>query len=117
LPEVDLLLVNNIFAFNTGAAVGDPTAIYLGPGVNMIEPNSLYFSRPDAENAEVTADSSETDTTRQQLADKAWTKRTGRGRATLPMTPFPLWLATGGLEPSFGAPRYRCRRHRRLSCR
>jgi hypothetical protein len=49
-PPVELALVNNIFAFNTGPDVGSPTGIYLGQGVIIVErSNNLFYSRADCE--------------------------------------------------------------------
>lgn len=84
LPQVDLLLVNNIFAFNTGPDVGDPTGIYLGPGVKITEHHNLYFSSPDNE---ITAEFLEMDFTRQEIADGSWTDRTGQGGNNLTVDP------------------------------
>jgi hypothetical protein len=84
LPQVDLMLVNNIFAFNTGPEVGDPTGIYLGPGVKIIEHNNLYFSSLDNE---IDAEFLGTDITRQDLADGSWTDRTGQGQKNLTQDP------------------------------
>ncbi|HSF83557.1 MAG TPA: right-handed parallel beta-helix repeat-containing protein, partial [Anaerolineales bacterium] len=83
-PQVDLLLVNNIFAFNTGPEVGDPTGIYLGPGVKLTEHHNLYFSRIDGE---ITAEFIKTDFYRQELADGSWTNRTGQGQGDLTIDP------------------------------
>lgn len=49
-PVINLSLVNNIFAFNTGPGVGDrPTGIYLGVKVHLTENHNLVFSREDGE--------------------------------------------------------------------
>ncbi len=88
LPQVDLLLVNNIFAFNTGPEVGDPTGLFLGPGVKITEHHNLYFSSLDNE---ITAEFLETDITRQELADGSWTERTGQGQNNL--TDDPLFIS------------------------
>ena len=49
-PPVELVLVNNIFAFNTGPDVGSPTGLYLGQGVTIVEKgNNLFYSRADCE--------------------------------------------------------------------
>jgi hypothetical protein len=84
LPQVDLLLVNNIFAFNTGPEVGEPTGIFLGPGVKITEHNNLYFSSLDNE---ITAEFLSTDITRQELANGSWTDRTGQGQNNLSEDP------------------------------
>jgi hypothetical protein len=80
LPRVDLLLVNNIFAFNTGPEVGEPTGIYLGAGVNLTEHHNLYFSREDSE---ITAEFVPTDFTRQDIAEGVWINRTRQGQNNL----------------------------------
>ena len=80
LPQVDLLLVNNIFAFNTGPDVGDPTGLYLGPGVKVTEHNNLYFS---SEEGEITAEFLDREFTRQELADGTWTGSNGQGSSDL----------------------------------
>ena len=64
LPEVELLLVNNIFAFNTGPEVGDPTGLYLGPGVTITEHHNLYFSH---EEGEITAEYLDREFMRQEM--------------------------------------------------
>jgi hypothetical protein len=48
--DITLTLVNNIFAFNTGSQVGDPTGIYLGTKVTLVESGgNLFYSREDGE--------------------------------------------------------------------
>lgn len=84
LPQVDLLLVNNIFAFNTGPEVGGPTGIYFGPGVKIREHNNLYFSNPGQE---ITAAFLDRDFSRQELIDGSWTNRTGQGQNNLAEDP------------------------------
>ena len=88
LPEVDLLLVNNIFAYNTGPQVGDPTGIYLGPGVTIKEHHNLYFSRPDEE---ITTEFLGIGITRQDIADGTWTDLSGQGLYNL--TGDPLFIS------------------------
>lgn len=88
LPQVDLQLVNNIFAFNTGPEVGDPTGIYLGPGVKITEHHNLYFSSLDGE---IDADFLETEITRRELADGTWADLTGQGQNDL--TTDPLFIS------------------------
>jgi hypothetical protein len=101
-PQVDLLLVNNIFAFNTGPDVGDPTGIYFGDGVKINEHHNLYFSRVDEE---ITAEALGTEISRQQIADGTWTDRTGQGQGDL--VEEPLFLAGWpqvDLHPQPGSP-------------
>jgi len=88
LPQVELSLVNNIFAYNTGPDVGDPTGIYLGPGVTITEHHNLYFSREDGE---IIAEFLNTEFTRQDLVDGTWTDRTGQGQSDL--TNDPLFIS------------------------
>jgi hypothetical protein len=83
-PQVDLLFANNVLAFNTGPGVGDPTGIYLGPGVQVTEHHNLYFSSIDNE---ITAEFLGMDITRQDLADGSWTDRTGQGQNNLVLDP------------------------------
>ena len=84
LPEVELLLVNNIFAFNTGPEVGDPTGLYLGPGVTITEHHNLYFSY---EEGEISAEYLDREFTRQELVDGTWTNSTGQGMGDLTDNP------------------------------
>jgi cysteinyl-tRNA synthetase len=90
LPQVDLLMVNNIFAFNTGPGVGDPTGIYLGPGVSLTENHNLYFSRSDGE---ITAEFLDMEFSRLDIADGVWADRTGQGNLNLAEDPsfFSAW--------------------------
>lgn len=83
-PEVNLLLANNIFAFNTGPEISEPTGIYLGPGVNLTENHNLYFSRVDGE---ITAEFLGREFTRQELADGSWANSTGQGEGILVVDP------------------------------
>jgi len=76
LPKVELLLVNNILAFNTGPEVGDPTGLYLGPGLTITEHHNLYFSY---EEGEITAEYLDREFTRQEIADGTWANSTGQG--------------------------------------
>ena len=76
LPKAELLLMNNIFAFNTGPEVGDPTGLYLGPNVTITEHHNLYFS---FEEGEITAEYLDREFTRQEIADGTWTNSTGQG--------------------------------------
>ncbi len=48
--KIELTLLNNIFAFNTGPSIGTPTGIYLGKGVTLVkEGYNLFWSREDGE--------------------------------------------------------------------
>ncbi len=88
LPEVELLLVNNIFAFNTGPEIGDPTGLYLGPGVTINEHHNLYYSNEDGE---ITAGVLNRDFTRLELIDGTWTSFSGD--ATGDLIANPLFLS------------------------
>jgi hypothetical protein len=47
---ITLTLINNLFAFNVGPDVGDPTGIYLGSGVTLARAGgNLFYSREDGE--------------------------------------------------------------------
>lgn len=80
LPEVELLLANNIFAFNTGPEVGEATGVYLGPGVDLTEHHNLYFSREDEE---ITAEFLEVEFRREEILDGTWTESSGQGQGDL----------------------------------
>ena len=83
-PQVDLLFVNNLVAFNTGPGVGDPTGLYLGSGVKLTEHHNLYFSSVDSE---ITAEFLDMDITRQDLENGSWAGRTGQGQNDLVLDP------------------------------
>ncbi|MBE0461524.1 MAG: right-handed parallel beta-helix repeat-containing protein [Candidatus Aminicenantes bacterium] len=85
--EIDLLLTNNIFAFNTGPQVGSPTGIYLGEGVNLIrEGNNIYWSRQDCE---IVADFVEGDPefSRSEIEDGTWAGASGQGGGSIASDP------------------------------
>ncbi|MBI5869588.1 MAG: right-handed parallel beta-helix repeat-containing protein [Actinobacteria bacterium] len=86
LTGIDLTMVNNIFAFNTGPEVGSPTGIYLGPGVNITaESNNLFFSRDDCE---IQADlTSQGCFTQADITGGDWTAETGTGTGDLSADP------------------------------
>lgn len=92
-PQVDLTLVNNIIAFNTGPKVGDPTGIYLGSGVDLTEYHNLYFS---SEDGEITAEFLDWEFTRQELIDGRWSEQTKQGIGDLFEDPLflPSWSET-----------------------
>jgi len=85
--EVELVLVNNIIAFNCSDALGGGTGLYLGEGVKLIfEGNNLYYSRPDGE---ITAlfIGSERDFTRDEMENGAWAAATGQGAGNIFLDP------------------------------
>lgn len=84
LPHVEVVMVNNIFAFNTGPQVGDPTGIYLGPGVTLTEHHNLYFSRGDGE---ITLEAKDREFTREELAGGVWSEQTRQGMQDLTQDP------------------------------
>jgi hypothetical protein len=87
-PQVELLMVNNIIAFNTGPQVGEPTALYLGSGVILTEHNNLFFSKVDEE---ITAEFLGMEISRQAIADGTWSDQTGQGQGDI--TEDPMFLS------------------------
>jgi parallel beta-helix repeat protein len=85
--QIDLTLVNNIFAFNSNDAMGGPTGIYLGEGVTLSqEGHNLFWSRNDGEiQAEFVA--GETWFSREQIADGTWALATGQGKENVTQNP------------------------------
>lgn len=83
-PQVELLMVNNIFAFNTGPQLGDPTALYLGSGVKVTEHHNLYFSKADEE---ITAEFLGREISRQDIEGGTWADLTGQGVGSLVLDP------------------------------
>lgn len=81
---ITLTLLNNIFAFNTGPAVGSPTGIYLGPTVQLVQEGSnIFFSREDCE-IEAGFVSGRVDPcfTQSDILSGAWAAATGLGMGT-----------------------------------
>jgi hypothetical protein len=81
--EIQLTLVNNIFAFNTGPQVGEPTGIYLGPRVRLIEHHNLFWSSSDSPQGTIEAafvSNREPSFASNDIADGTWTSITGQGR-------------------------------------
>ena len=80
-PPVTLTLVNNIFAFNADPT-GEPTGIYLGPGVLLArQEHNLYYSRADGEiTAEFASGRDDPDFTRAEIADGTWAGYTGQSQ-------------------------------------
>ena len=85
--EIDLTLINNIFAFNTGPQVGTPTGIYLGSGVNLIEEgNNLFWSRADGEiQAEFVSEKPWF--SRSDIASGNWQQLTSQGQGNICFDP------------------------------
>jgi hypothetical protein len=78
-PPVQLTLVNNIFAFNTGPNVGEPSGLYLGAGVRLVrEGHNLFWSRGDCE---IQADFVEEGRcfSREEITNGTWAAATGQG--------------------------------------
>jgi hypothetical protein len=87
-PRVDLVLHHNIFAFNTGPAHGEPTGIYLGPGVRLTaEHHNVFFSRPDNEIFLASSRDEGLEFSRADIAQGTWAKATGQGRGDLTVNP------------------------------
>jgi hypothetical protein len=87
---MNLTLINNIFAFNTGPEVGRPTGIYLGEGVNLVsEGHNIYWSREDGEIFAdfVEGDEGDKEFTRAEIADGTWAAATGQGEGDIAIDP------------------------------
>jgi hypothetical protein len=85
--NIDLVLSNNIFAFNTGPEVGSPTGIYLGEGVNLVrEGNNVYWSRDDAEIAAAFLED-DADISRSEIEDGTWAEASGQGIGNIASDP------------------------------
>jgi hypothetical protein len=107
--EIDLLLSNNIFAFNTGPQVGTPTGIYLGQGVNLVqEGNNLFWSREDCE-IEAAFVEGDHDFSRAAIEDGTWAAASGQGNGEVTSNPLFIsgWpdvdLHLGNLSPAIDA--------------
>jgi len=90
-PSINLIMVNNIFAFNTGPEVGDATGIYLGPGVTLTESNNLFWSREDGEIQADFIQGHDVWFTRADIGDGTWADSSGQGEGDL--TADPLFAA------------------------
>jgi len=86
-PAIQLTLVNNIFAFNTGPGQGTPTGLYLGEGVQLTEHHNLYWSREDGEIEAEFVSGHDPWFTRAEIADGTWTAVTGQGQGSVTADP------------------------------
>jgi hypothetical protein len=85
--QIQLTLVNNIFAFNTGPDVGESTALYLGEGVRLTEHHNLYWSQDNTEIEARFFSGHEPEITRADIANGAWTEATGQGEGDVTADP------------------------------
>jgi hypothetical protein len=86
-PEVNLTMVNNIFAFNTDPLEGGATGIYLGAGVKMVEHHNVYFSSVDGEITAFSKTGQERWFSRQEIGDGTWLAFLGQGTGSLVLDP------------------------------
>ena len=86
-PEVNLTMVNNIFAFNADPLEGGPTGVYIGPGVELYEGHNLYFSKADGEITLDKGSGQEIWVTRQEIASGSWASISGGGEGDLNSDP------------------------------
>jgi hypothetical protein len=84
---IQLTLVNNIFAFNTGPEQGSPTGIYLGEGVQLTEHHNLYWSRDDGEIDAEFVSGRDPSFSRAEIADGTWAAVTGQGQGDVTADP------------------------------
>ncbi|MCG2768870.1 MAG: hypothetical protein L6435_10900, partial [Anaerolineae bacterium] len=84
---VTLTLANNIFAFNTGPAVGGPTGLYLGENVALTEHHNLYWSREDGEILAEFVTGHDAWFSRGEIANGTWTTYTGQGQGNVTSDP------------------------------
>ncbi len=104
-PPVTLMLVNNIFAFNTGPDVGGATGIYLGGGVALTEHHNLYYSREDGEITAEFVDGRDPDFSRAEIEDGTWTSYSGQGQHNVVSAPrFTSGWPTVDLHLQAGSP-------------
>jgi hypothetical protein len=84
---IQLTLVNNIFAFNTGPQQGSPTGLYLGEGVQLTEHHNLYWSRDDGEIEAEFVSGHDPWFTRAEITDGTWAAVTNQGQGDLTADP------------------------------
>jgi len=90
--DVNLTLVGNIVAFNTGPKVGEPAGILRGSGVRLFEErDNVFFSREDEEIlAAFIADPDNEDShsvTRAEINDGTWMQLSGQGSGDISVDP------------------------------
>ena len=84
-PEVDLMMFNNVFAFNADPLEGGPTGVYLGSGVKIKEGHNLYFSNPEEE---ITVEVAEgIGFSRQDIQEGNWSDYANQGEGDLVQDP------------------------------
>jgi hypothetical protein len=86
-PAIALTLAGNVFAFNTGPAVGSPTGIYVGPRTTLVERNNLWFSREDGELQADVLTGRDPQLSRQEILDGTWAALSGQGAGDLGADP------------------------------
>ena len=81
-PEVDLTMVNNIFAFNADPLEGSPTGVYLGPGVRLIdEATNIFYSNSQEE---IMIDAGDgRGFSREDISNGEWASFSGKGEGDL----------------------------------
>jgi hypothetical protein len=85
--DVQLTLVNNIFAYNGGPELGEPTALYLGEGVELVEHHNLYWSLADEEIYAEFVSGGAPEFGRTEIVDGTWTSATGQGEGDVTADP------------------------------
>ncbi len=79
---LDLILTDNIFAFNTGPDVGTPTGIYLGAAVRLRqESGNVFFSRAGCE-IDAAFLPGASCFTQEDIRNGSWARATGMGDST-----------------------------------
>ena len=76
-PEVQLILANNIIAFNAVPIEGGATGVYLGAGVQLNGSNNLYFSRDNGEISAEFASGRDADFSAAEISDGTWASYSG----------------------------------------
>lgn len=81
VPKVTLTMANNIFAYNSTAALGGVTGLYLGTQVTLVsEKNNLYYSQDLNEiECNFTTVGGDNEVSRTEIKNGTWTTATGQG--------------------------------------